>query len=248
MSTPSYGPGIEIRGRITPEYAEILTPEAVAFVAKLQRAFGPRRDELLARRATRQAELDAGKLPDFLAETRAVRDADWTVRRVPGRHRRPPRRDHRAGRPQDGDQRAQLGRQRLHGRLRGRQHADLGQQASRASINLRDAVRRTIDYTSPEGKTLRAEREDRGAVRAPARLAPAREARAGRRRADLRRPVRLRAVFLPQREGADRARHRPVLLPAEAGEPPRGAAVERRLRRGAGRARASRRARSRRRC
>ena len=51
MSTPSYGPGIEITGRITPEYAQILTPEAVAFAAKLQRAFGGRRDELLARRA-----------------------------------------------------------------------------------------------------------------------------------------------------------------------------------------------------
>ena len=74
MSTPSYGPGIEIKGRITPEFAEILTPEAVAFAAKLQRAFGPRRDELLARRAARQAQLDAGALPDFLPETRAVRE------------------------------------------------------------------------------------------------------------------------------------------------------------------------------
>ena len=78
MSTPAYGAGIEITGRITPEYAEILTPEAVAFAAKLQRAFGGRRTELLAKRAQRQAELDAGKLPDFLPETRAVREGDWT--------------------------------------------------------------------------------------------------------------------------------------------------------------------------
>ena len=67
MTMPGYGPGIEIAGRVTPEYAEILTPEAVAFAARLQRAFGGRRDELLARRAARQRELDAGKLPDFLA-------------------------------------------------------------------------------------------------------------------------------------------------------------------------------------
>ena len=78
MSTPAYGAGIEITGRITPEYAEILTPEAVGFAAKLQRAFGGRRAELLAKRAQRQAELDAGKLPDFLPETRAVREGDWT--------------------------------------------------------------------------------------------------------------------------------------------------------------------------
>jgi malate synthase len=55
MTTPAYGAGIEISGRITPEYAEILTPEAVAFAAKLQRAFGGRRAELLAKRAQRQA-------------------------------------------------------------------------------------------------------------------------------------------------------------------------------------------------
>jgi len=83
MSTPTYGPGIQIIGRITPEYAEILTPEAVAFAAKLQRAFGGRRAELLARRQQRQAELDAGKLPDFLPETRAVREGDWTCAPVP---------------------------------------------------------------------------------------------------------------------------------------------------------------------
>ena len=83
MTTPAYGAGIEISGRITPEYAEILTPEAVAFAAKLQRAFGGRRAELLAKRAQRQAELDAGKLPDFLPETRAIREGDWTVRRPP---------------------------------------------------------------------------------------------------------------------------------------------------------------------
>ena len=81
MSTPTYGPGVTVTGRVTPEYAQILTPEALAFVAKLQRAFGGRRNELLARRAARQAEFDAGKLPDFLAETRAVRVS--CVRHVP---------------------------------------------------------------------------------------------------------------------------------------------------------------------
>jgi len=83
MSTPQFGPGIEITGRITPEYAEILTPQAVALAAKLQRAFGGRRTELLNARARRQAQLDAGGLPDFLPDTRAIRDGDWTCAPIP---------------------------------------------------------------------------------------------------------------------------------------------------------------------
>src|SRR5262245_60849332 len=79
----SLAPGVEIPGRITPEYAEILTPDAVAFAADLQRAFGARRDELLAARAARQRDFDAGKLPDFLPQTRAVREGDWTCAPVP---------------------------------------------------------------------------------------------------------------------------------------------------------------------
>src|SRR4030095_3328034 len=83
MSTPSFGPGIEITGRITPEYAQILTPEAVAFAAKLQRAFGDRRTKLLARRTQRQAEFDGGRLPDFLPETPAIRGGDWCCAPIP---------------------------------------------------------------------------------------------------------------------------------------------------------------------
>ena len=71
--------GVSISGRITPEFAQVLTPEALALVAKLHRRFEPRRQELLARRAARQEGFDAGALPDFLAETKAVRDADWKV-------------------------------------------------------------------------------------------------------------------------------------------------------------------------
>src|SRR5512132_1241218 len=82
-SARQYGPGVEITGRITPEFAEILTSEAVAFAAKLQRAFGGRREELLARRAARQAEFDRGVLPDFLPETRDLRESQWTVAPIP---------------------------------------------------------------------------------------------------------------------------------------------------------------------
>ena len=55
MSTPSFGPGIEITGQIRPEYAQVLTPAALAFVARLQRAFAGRRNDLLAARGARHS-------------------------------------------------------------------------------------------------------------------------------------------------------------------------------------------------
>jgi malate synthase len=77
--TDKYPGGIEVHGRVTTEYAQILTPEAMAFVAKLHRAFEPRRQALLARRAARQKEFDAGKLPDFLPETKSIRESEWKI-------------------------------------------------------------------------------------------------------------------------------------------------------------------------
>jgi len=73
--------GVELRG--APD-EEILSDEALAFVADLQRTFGGRREELLGRRADRQQRLLAGELPDFLEETRSVReDASWRVAEAP---------------------------------------------------------------------------------------------------------------------------------------------------------------------
>src|SRR5262245_35068220 len=74
---------VEIRAPVDGKVAEILTPEALAFVARLQREFGPARDALLRRRAERRAELAAGAMPDFLPETRPVRDGDWRVAPAP---------------------------------------------------------------------------------------------------------------------------------------------------------------------
>ncbi|MEA3192066.1 MAG: malate synthase [Betaproteobacteria bacterium] len=70
---------VQVSGRVTADFAQILTSEALEFIAKLHRRFEPRRQELLARRATRQKEFDGGALPDFLAETKKIRDAEWTV-------------------------------------------------------------------------------------------------------------------------------------------------------------------------
>jgi malate synthase len=75
--------GIEIRAPVEGRAAEILTPEALAFVAALQREFGPRREELLGLRGERQARIAAGELPGFLPETADVRAGDWQVAPVP---------------------------------------------------------------------------------------------------------------------------------------------------------------------
>jgi malate synthase len=75
--------GVKLRGPIKPGYDEILTPEALTFIADLERKFGARRHELLALRAKRQKKLDAGEKPAFPRETAEVRDGDWTVSPLP---------------------------------------------------------------------------------------------------------------------------------------------------------------------
>ncbi|WP_419255661.1 malate synthase A [Caulobacter sp. ErkDOM-YI] len=74
---------IEITGPVEGRAVEILTPEALAFVADLHRRFDARRRELLAARVARQVLFDAGEAPDFLAETADIRSADWTVAPIP---------------------------------------------------------------------------------------------------------------------------------------------------------------------
>jgi malate synthase len=75
--------GVEIKAAIKPGFEKILTPQALALVAKLHREFEARRQQLLALRVERTKRLDAGERPDFLAETRPVREGDWKVAPVP---------------------------------------------------------------------------------------------------------------------------------------------------------------------
>src|SRR5438477_10407513 len=82
-STISSPPGIQLRGELAPAYPEIVSPEALAFVAKLQRAFGNRRDECLQHRQDRQVALDRGEALDFLPETKSIRERDWTCAPIP---------------------------------------------------------------------------------------------------------------------------------------------------------------------
>ena len=75
--------GVEVRGPVEGRFSEVLTSEALDFVAVLHREFNRAREDLLRRRAERQAEIDAGGSLDFLPETRDVREGDWRVAPVP---------------------------------------------------------------------------------------------------------------------------------------------------------------------
>ena len=75
--------GMQIKAPLQSGYENILTLEALEFVAKLHRAFEPRRQELLKARVERQARIDAGEMPDFLPETKVIREGDWKVAPLP---------------------------------------------------------------------------------------------------------------------------------------------------------------------
>lgn len=145
---------LEIRGSMTAAHAAILTSEAQAFLAALAQAFMPQVAALLAARERRQGRIDAGELPDFLPETRAVREGDWCVAPIPGDllDRRveitgPTERKMIINALNSG---AKMFMADCEDSLSPGWDNVIGGQA-----NLRDAVRRTIEFTSPEGKPYR---------------------------------------------------------------------------------------------
>lgn len=74
---------IDVTGALKPRYEDILSQEALAFLAALHKSFNATRLALLEARAERQKSFDKGALPDFLAETKFVREGDWTVAPLP---------------------------------------------------------------------------------------------------------------------------------------------------------------------
>ena len=75
--------GMQINAPILEGFETILTPDALALVAKLHRTFQPRRQQLLAAREERARRLDAGERPDFLPQTKHVREGDWKIAPIP---------------------------------------------------------------------------------------------------------------------------------------------------------------------
>ena len=194
---------------------DVLSDEALAFVADLQRTFGPRRRELLERRARAGAATGGGRGAGLPAGDGRGPRRRLAGRAGAGRPERPPLRDHRTGGPQDDDQRAELGRAGLHGRPRGLPVAELGQRRAGAGHAARRAPAHPQSRDRREGvPARRASRDARGAS---ARLAPHRAPRHGRRRADVGQPVRLRPATCSATGASSRRGGGPVLLPAEAG-------------------------------
>src|SRR5215471_8037628 len=150
--------GIEVLSK-PPEHGQaILSGEALAFLGELHRRFEPARQKLLERRKERQAEFDRGVLPDFLPETESVRAADWKV----------------APTPADLQQRwveitGPVDRKMMINAFNSGADvfmADFEDSLSptwenvvRGQANLIDAVRRTLAYTSPDGREYRLQSE-----------------------------------------------------------------------------------------
>src|SRR5271168_5340753 len=143
--------GLEIRGPLQPGFAEILTPEACAFLAGLFREFEPRRQELLRARVARQAEIDSGILPDFLASTKPVRDGAWKVAPIPTDLL-----DRRTEITGPVDRKMVINALNSGAKVFMADFEDATsptwENLLDGHVNLRDAVRRSISFTSPEGK------------------------------------------------------------------------------------------------
>ncbi|HEY9777547.1 MAG TPA: malate synthase A [Planktothrix sp.] len=144
----------EVVGKLRPEFKDILTPEALSFVADLHSQFNPTREKLLQNRAKRQTDFNEGKLPDFLRETASIREGDWKV----------------ADAPQDLlDRRVEITgpveKKMMINALNSGANvfmADLEDALSpswnnviEGQINLKEAVRKTLQFDSPEGKSYR---------------------------------------------------------------------------------------------
>jgi malate synthase len=146
--------GVEIVGPPVPGGERILTAGALEFVAGLARRFGGERDALLARRHERQRAFDAGALPEFLPETAPIRSAQWTVAPAP-----PDLDDRRVEITGPTDAKMMINALNSGARVF---MADFEDALSPpwanvvgGQVHCREAVRRTLEYTSPEGKPYR---------------------------------------------------------------------------------------------
>ncbi len=147
--------GVEITAKVSGRFAEVLTPDALAFVARLQREFGPMREELLNQRVLRQARLDAGELPDFLPETREIREGQWQVAPVPADLQN--RRVEITG---PVDRKMVINALNSGAKVFMADFEDSNsptwENCIEGQVNLTDAILRTISYTNPEnGKVYR---------------------------------------------------------------------------------------------
>lgn len=140
---------MNIHGKIAPEFQEMFTPEALAFVEQLEREFGTRRRELLQKRVERQKMFDDGALPGFLEETAHIRAGDWKVGSIPDdlQDRRveitgPPERKMAINALNSGAKVFMADFEDA--------NAPTWENLIQGHLNLRDAIERTISLTTPD--------------------------------------------------------------------------------------------------
>jgi malate synthase len=152
---------VQILGDGRPAFSEILSADALAFVAKLQRAFGQRREECLQRRQQGQVALDRGEALDFLPETKQIRNGEWVCASIPADLL-----DRRVEITGPTDRKMVINALNSGAKVFMADFEDANaptwENMVEGQINLRDAIRRTIKFTSPEGKNY--ELKDKSAV------------------------------------------------------------------------------------
>src|SRR5947207_14823439 len=143
--------GVQLLGRVNPAFAQILTPDALAFVAKLKRAFGGRREEGLQRRADRQTALHRGGTLDFLPETKSIRESDWRCAAIPADIQ-----DRRVEITGPTDRKMVINALNSGAKIFMADFEDANaptwKNMVEGQINLRDAIRGAINFTNPGGK------------------------------------------------------------------------------------------------
>src|SRR5438552_6002768 len=148
---PASDPGIRVLTTPPSGGAEVLEPAALQFLGALARRFEPERQRRLAQRRERQQELDAGRLPDFLPETKEIRDRDWTVAPI-----RPDLTDRRVEITGPVERKMMINALNSGANVFMADFEDANAPTWENNLtgqqNVRDAVTRTIAYTSPEGK------------------------------------------------------------------------------------------------
>ena len=145
---------VRLKGAVEGRAGEVLTPEALSFVARLQREFGDRRQELLRLRDERQRRLDGGEMPQFLVTTSSVRDTEWNVAKAPRDLQ-----DRRVEITGPTDRKMLINALNSGARVFMADFEDANSPTwsnlVEGQVNLIDAIERRIDFKSPEGKDYR---------------------------------------------------------------------------------------------
>ena len=145
---------IQVTAPVSGAHKTVLTEEAITFLKKLSSEFEGRRQQLLALRRERQAKIDAGQLPDFLPETANIRNSEWKVASIPADLM-----DRRVEITGPVDRKMIINALNCGAEVFMADFEDSNSPTWTNNldghVNLRDAVNRTITYSSPEGKSYK---------------------------------------------------------------------------------------------